>query len=69
MSSAGQKPRKGYFVGEVLKWLDVRYSTLFPLFLAPYLFASFRETTYSRTALSLFSTKLYSCSVNYTYEN
>ena len=25
MSSAGQKPRKRYFVGEILKQLDVRY--------------------------------------------
>jgi hypothetical protein len=59
MSSAGQRPRKRYFVDEILKQLDVSYvvSIVPPPSQAPFLLASF-WTTYRCTVSSLFSAKL-----------
>jgi hypothetical protein len=68
MSSAGQKPRKRYFVGEILKQLDVRYVvSIVPQCHKPrvYLFRSGKPPT---GVPSLRYSPL-KCSVDYAYEN
>jgi hypothetical protein len=66
MSSAGQKPRKRYFVGEILKQLDVRYVvSIVPRCHKPHFYRSGKPPT---AVPSLHYTPLY-CSVDYAYEN
>ena len=68
MSSAGQKLRKRYFVGEVLKRLDVRYFvSIVPRCYKTYV--NLLRSGKPPTGVSSLCYSLLNCSVDYAYEN
>jgi hypothetical protein len=65
MSSGGQKPRKRYFVGEILKQLDVRY--IVPRCHKPHFY--FLRSGKPPTGVPSLHYPPLNCSVDYAYEN